>query len=151
MSMVDPDTRALDDATPAEATPITAEVSIESLAERVTLLEEAFRRFAGTRPELTVDVVGRVSGHGELVHPLAGFTVRMERAGSGGVALYVTAGYGELTRWRRPGLSAAGALRERFRVRLVDAFGWGESVFPDAESLAHALIGYMQYNLDAVA
>jgi hypothetical protein len=125
------------------------EPPIEALAERITSLEDAFRGYAAGAVDLAVEVVGHVSGSDALVHPAAGFTVRMERAG-GGVSLYITAGYGELTRWRGPGLTAAGALRERFRVDLLDAYSWGDTVFPSAEELVHALVGYMHYNLDTL-
>jgi hypothetical protein len=125
---------------------------IEELAVRITELEQAFRSYEQSVPGLTVDVVGRVSGNDELVHPIAGFTVRLEhgRPEKAGVSLYVSARYGELTRWRGPGQHAGGALRERFSVRLVDEFGWGESVFPTAAALAHDLVGYLQYNLDSL-
>jgi hypothetical protein len=135
---------------------------IEELAVRITRLERAFRRRASRLVGLSVDVVGCVPGSDDLVHPVAGFTVRLDppAEGSGasgasaadaGVSLYVNAEYGELTRWRAPGMPAAGALRERFRVSLFDEYGWGESSFPDADALAHDLIGYMLFNLDAVA
>jgi len=128
-----------------------AEAPIEELASRITDLENAFRRFAEEQPGLSVDIVGHVTGNDELVHPAAGFTVELEGSGAGGVSLYVTAGYGELTRWREPGRTAAGALREQFRVSLFDGFLWGDTTFPNAEALAHDLIGYMHYNLDSVA
>lgn len=119
----------------------------DPLTQRITELERAFRSFEKSNPGLSVEVVGRVAGQAELVHPVAGFHVRLEpRDGSGGVELYVSASYAELTRW-----ADAGALRERFNVQLTDGFGWGDSVFPDARGLAHDLLGYMQFNLDVAA
>ena len=121
-------------------------IDVES-AQRVTALEQAFRRLARGVPGMTIEVVGHMRGHRKLVHPVAGFHVRLEpRDGSGGVELYVSASYAELTRW-----ADAGALRERFNVQLTDGFGWGDSVFPDARGLAHDLLGYMQFNLDVAA
>jgi hypothetical protein len=29
-------------------------------------------------------------------------------------------------------------------------FGWGDSMFPSAQELAHDLFAYMQFNLDAI-
>ena len=119
----------------------------DPLTQRITELERAFRSFEKSNPGLSVEVVGRVAGQAELVHPVAGFHVRLEpRDGSGGVELYVSASYAELTRW-----ADAGAMRERFNVQLTDGFGWGDSVFPDARGLAHDLLGYMQFNLAVAA
>jgi hypothetical protein len=117
----------------------------DPLTQRINELESAFRDFERTIPGLRVEVVGRVAGQDNLVHPVAGFHVRLEEE-SGGVELYVSASYAELTRW-----ADAGALRERFNVQLTDGFGWGESLFPDAQGLAHDLLGYMQFNLDVAA
>jgi hypothetical protein len=125
------------------------EVPIEALAARITALRDAFRRCASRTEGLRVEVVGPVSGAEELVHPVAGFTARLERAAEGGVALYVSAAYAELTRWGAPSTRAAGARRERFRVRLDEKYGWGDADFPTAEELAQALIGYMHYKLEA--
>lgn len=116
----------------------------DPLTQRITELEQAFREFESTNPGMSVEVVGRVAGQDDLVHPVAGFHVRIEpRDGSGGVELYVSGSYAELTRW-----AEAGALRERFNVQLTDGFGWGESVYPTARGLAHDLLGYMQFHLD---
>jgi hypothetical protein len=121
-------------------------------AERITELERAFRRYSDTVPGLGVDVVGTVSGAETLVHPVAGFQVRLEPEHSPvGVALYVSSHYGELRRWTRcAGRDAEPARsRERFSVRLSEGFDWGESSFPTADGLAHDLLAYMQYNLDS--
>ena len=129
-------------------------MEIEDAAYRVTELERAFREFSERVPGLTVEVVGRVAGHEEMVHPVAGFQVHLERgSGNQGVRLYVSANYGELTRWRGrwAGGAGGGAVREKFEVRLEEEYGWGDSVFPTAEMLAHDLLGYMQFQLDAVA
>jgi hypothetical protein len=116
-------------------------------ARDVTKLAQAFRAFEGRLPGLSVDVVGHVAGSRALVHPVAGFHVRMSPEDGTGVSLYVSSQYGELVRWR-PG---AGALRERFDVSLDDAgYGWGGSVYPTAAELAHDLIAYMQFNLDSL-
>ncbi|HSJ15373.1 MAG TPA: hypothetical protein VK939_13210 [Longimicrobiales bacterium] len=122
-------------------------MNLDPLTQRITELERAFRDFEKTNPGLSVEVVGHVAGHDELVHPVAGFHVRLEPDdGGGGVELYVSASYAELTRW-----AGAGALREQFNVQLTDGFGWGDSVFPTAHGLAHDLLGYMQFNLDVAA
>ena len=119
----------------------------DPVAQRMTELAEAFRAFQATVPGLTVEVVGHLAGDQDVVHPVAGFHVRIpEEGGAGGVELYVSAHYAELTRW-----GDAGAVRERFIVLLEDAFEWGDSVFPDAAGLAHDLLAYMQFNLDALA
>lgn len=113
----------------------------------MTELEGAFRAYASTVPGLTVEVVGRVTSHEDLVHPVAGFHVRIPAAdGVGGVQLYVSANYAELTRW-----GDGGAIRERFKVQLQDEYAWGDSAYPDADALAHDLLAYMQFTLDAVA
>jgi hypothetical protein len=119
----------------------------EAEGVRMTELVEAFRGFAETVPGLEVEVVGSVAGDDELVHPVAGFHVLLPGEAETGVSLYVSAHYAELVRWR-PG---AGALRERFDVRLEEAgYGWGESTFPTAYELAHDLMAYMQFNVDAL-
>ncbi len=119
-------------------------------AERVTALEHAFRALAKDVPDMTVEVVGHVRGHRRLVHPVAGFTVRLQdRAAGAGAALYVSSAYGELTLWRDAD-GDGGALRERFNVRLGDSFVWGDSEYPDAEPLAADLLGYLQFNFDRV-
>jgi hypothetical protein len=125
-------------------------MEIEDAVYRVTELERAFREFSERVPGLAVDVVGRVAGHEEMVHPVAGFEVNLASSGGGpGVRLYVSESYGELTRWRSRW--GGGAVREKFTVNLQDGYGWGDSVFPTAELLAHDLLGYMQFQLDAVA
>ena len=119
----------------------------EQTAQRMTELAGAFRAFTERVPGLEVEVVGHVAGERELVHPVAGFHVRLETAdGIGGVELYVSVSYAELTRW-----GDAGAIRERFQVDLSEEFCWGESAFPTAEGLAHDLLAYMQFNLDVAA
>lgn len=118
----------------------------EQTAQRMTELADAFRAFQRSVPGLTVEVVGHVAGEAELVHPVAGFHVRLPgQEGVGGIQLYISASYAELIRW-----GDAGAIRERFNVQLSDEFGWGDSVFPHAEGLAHDLLAYLQFNLDVV-
>lgn len=119
-------------------------------AHRVTALERAFQTLARDVPGMSVDVVGHVRGQRRLVHPVAGFTVRLEDTASGaGAALYVSAAYGELTLWRDASRDGVGA-RERFTVRLSDGFVWGDSESPTAEPLAADLLGYLQFNMDRV-
>ena len=119
-------------------------------AHRVTALERAFRALAQQVPGMSVDVVGHVRGQRRLVHPVAGFTVRLDDAATGaGASLYVSAAYGELSLWRdgsRDGVSG----QERFNVRLNEGFVWGDSEYPDAAPLAADLLGYLQYNMDRV-
>jgi hypothetical protein len=113
----------------------------------MTELAQAFRAFEDRFPGLTVDVVGHVAGSSRMVHPIAGFHVLLEPAGGAGVSLYVSARYGELVRWK-PG---AGALRERFDVSFDEhGYGWGGSLYVTATELAHDLLAYLQYNLDAL-
>ncbi len=125
-------------------------------AERITELERAFRRYSDVVPGLGVDVVGTVTGQDSLVHPVAGFQVRLQPEHSPfGVALYVSSSYGELRRWVRgpagtEDAGPAGRLREEFDVRLGSGFGWGGSEFPSADGLAHDLLAYMQFNLDSL-
>lgn len=124
---------------------------VEPVAGRITELENAFRAYVGGVPGLSVHVVGHVSGNDALVHPVAGFEVRLVSADGGKVSLYVSSAYGELRRWHK-GEEEEGksrGIRELFRVRLADEFSWGDSVFPTAQGLAHDLLGYMQYCLDA--
>lgn len=119
-------------------------------AERITQLEKAFRRLSDVVPGLGVDVLGTVNGEDTLVHPVAGFQVRLQRADSPtGVSLYVSSSYGELRRWGRA-LRPNDATRERFRVSLSDGYGWGKSTFPNADGLAHDLLAYMQFNVDCL-
>jgi hypothetical protein len=114
-------------------------------ARRVTELAAAFRAYQATIPELKVEVVGRVTHDRALVHPVAGFHVKLtEPAGLGGAALYISSNYAELTRW-----GDSGAIRERFSVQLGEEFVWGESAYPTADDLAHDLLAYLQFNLDA--
>lgn len=126
-----------------------AERTVEVLAGRMTALEHAFRDFESMVPGLSVGVVGRVSGRDDLVHPVAGLEVRLQRPEGAAVSLYISANYGELTRWSE-GASVANALREHFSVRLDEGYEWGDSAFPDAAGLAHDLLGYLQYNLDTL-
>lgn len=127
-------------------------MQIEQLAERVTALERAFGEFTGNVPGLTVEVVGHVAGIEDLVHPMAGFLVHLQRArGESGVELYVTTTYGELTRWSAGGNGGPGAVRERFQVDLREDYAWGDTTFPTPDALASALLAYMQFNLDAIA
>jgi hypothetical protein len=114
---------------------------------QMTELVEAFRSFVEAVPGLEVEVVGHVAGDRDVVHPVAGFHVLLAGEAGTGVSLYVSSRYAELVRWR-PG---AGALRERFDVRLDGpGYGWGESTFPTAYELAHDLMAYMQFNVDAL-
>ncbi len=119
-------------------------------AHRVTALERAFRTLAQDVPGMSVDVVGHVRGQRRLVHPVAGFTVRLEDAASGaGASLYVSAAYGELSLWREGNGDGMGA-KERFNVRLSEGFVWGDSEYPEAPPLAADLLGYLQFNMDRV-
>jgi hypothetical protein len=123
------------------------DTGIDNATRQITELAHAFRIYASRLPGMSVDVVGHVAGNQQYVHPVAGFHVRLPGEHGIGLSLYVSSRYGELVRWR-PG---AGALRERFSVRIDDpGFGWGESQFPTADELAHDLIAYMQFNLDAL-
>lgn len=118
-----------------------------TLIGRITALAEVFRAYAERVPEISVNVVGTLSDRADLVHPVAGFEVKLTGSGGRSVSLYVSANYGEL---RRP-VHAGGqnrVLREAFQVRLSEGFGWGDSEYPDAERLAHDLLAYLQYHLD---
>lgn len=127
----------------------TADPEIERQAERITALERAFRQFKRKVPGLSTEVVGHVAGSRTLVHPVAGFQVRLQSPnGDAGVSLYVSWHYGELTTWRSGDGGAPGAVRERFRADLDEHFGWNESVYPTADELANDLLAYMQYNYD---
>ena len=98
------------------------------------------------------DLVGHMSTDRSLVHPVAGFQVKLQHDEDGaGVSLYISASYAELTRWPSPDDSQGGAMRERFNVRLAEGFKWGDSEFEDPTELAQELLGYMQFNLDAVS
>ncbi len=123
-------------------------MEIQAVASRITELEKAFQRLSGHVPGLQVEVVGHMSNDRSLVHPVAGFQVKLQHEGeNAGVLLYVSASYAELTRWPSDG----GALRERFNVRFSGGFVWGESSFDEADVLASELLGYMQFNLDTVS
>lgn len=116
-------------------------------AQQITELAQAFRGFSERVPGLVVEVVGHVAGNRRYVHPVAGFHVRLPVEGTTGVSLYVSSRYAELVRWR----DGAGALRERFDVSIDDpGYGWGGSTYPTAHELAHDLLAYMQFNLDAL-
>ncbi|MHB1168537.1 MAG: hypothetical protein ACYC28_04560 [Longimicrobiales bacterium] len=119
-------------------------------AHRVTALERAFRTLARDVPGMSVDVVGHVRGQRRLVHPVAGFTVRLDdAASSAGASLYVSAAYGELSLWRN-GSGEGVSAKEQFNVRLNEGFVWGDSEYPDATPLAADLLGYLQFNMDRV-
>jgi hypothetical protein len=123
-------------------------MDIQAVAGRMTELKRAFERLSGHVPDLQVEIVGHMSTNRALVHPVAGFQVKLQHEGeNAGVLLYVSASYAELTRWPADG----GALRERFNVRLSEGFVWGESSFDEADQLASELLGYMQFNLDTVS
>jgi len=129
-------------------------MDINQIAERITALERAFRKFTKNVPGFRVDVVGYMSGNANLVHPVAGFEIRLQPQNTGaGVSLYVSESYAELTRWSEAGheIHSGGAWRERFHVSFGDGYYWGESTFDSPDELAHELLGYMQFNLDAVS
>jgi hypothetical protein len=120
---------------------------VDTASRQITELAHAFREYTQNVPGLKVDVVGHLAGNQQFVHPVAGFHVRMNGDGGTGISLYVSSRYGELVRWRQ----GAGALRERFTVHIDEpGFGWGDSMFPSAQELAHDLFAYMQFNLDAI-
>lgn len=123
---------------------------IQRLSERMTFLASAFRGFSDRIPGLRVDVVGYMADSETLIHPVAGFEVRLQRESRGaGVSLYVSASYAELTRWSDMG---TGARRERFDVDFEEEdYQWGDSSFDEPGELAHELLGYMQFNLDEVS
>ena len=121
--------------------------AVDTASQQITELAQAFRSFSETVPGLKVDVVGHVAGSQQYVHPVAGFHVRVNGEAGSGISLYVSSRYGELVRWRQ----GSGALRERFSVHIDDpGFGWGDSTYPTAQELAHDLMAYMQFNLDAL-
>ncbi|HET9440427.1 MAG TPA: hypothetical protein VFO52_09660 [Longimicrobiales bacterium] len=126
---------------------------IDFLAERMTQLADAFREFCDTVPGLRVDVVGYMAGSDALVHPVAGFEVRLQRDSGAGVSLYISASYAELTSWtgKSAELKTGRAVRERFNVHFGEEFEWGGSAFEYADELANGLLGYMQFNLDAIS
>ena len=132
-------------------TPRTAK--IDRLSERMTQLADAFRDFCSSVPGLRVDIVGYMAGSDVLVHPVAGFEVRLQRESGAGVSLYISASYAELTSWtgKSSELKTGRAVRERFNVHFGDEFEWGGSAFEFADELASGLLGYMQFNLDAIS
>ena len=119
----------------------------------MTELSDAFRDFCNTVPGLRVDVVGYMAGSDTLVHPVAGFEVRLQRESGAGVSLYISASYAELTSWtgKSSELKTGRAVRERFNVNFGEEFEWGGSAFEFADELASGLLGYMQFNLDAIS
>jgi hypothetical protein len=127
---------------------------IQRLSERMTYLANAFRHFSARVPGLRVDVVGYMADSDTMIHPVAGFEVRLQREKAGaGVSLYISATYAELTSWTSKGteLRQGGALRERFDVDFEEEdYQWGDSAFEEPDELAHELLGYMQFNLDAL-
>ena len=127
-------------------------MDIQEVAGRVTELKQAFQQLSDSVPGLGVEVVGHMSTDRTLVHPVAGFQVKLQHDEDGaGVSLYISASYAELTRWPSPDEANGGAMRERFNVRLAEGFKWGDSEFEDPTELAQELLGYMQFNLDAVS
>jgi hypothetical protein len=102
---------------------------------------------------MRVDVVGYMADSTTQVHPVAGFEVRLQRDSGAGVSLYISASYAELTSWtgKSSELKTGRAVRERFNVHFGDEYEWGGSAFEFADELANALIGYMQFHLDAIA
>lgn len=119
----------------------------------MTELADAFRELSGGVPGLRVDVVGYMAGSRTQVHPVAGFEVRLQRGSGAGVSLYISASYAELTSWTDKGsdLKTGRAVRERFNVHFGEEFEWGGSAFEYADELANGLLGYMQFNLDAIS
>ena len=119
----------------------------DTATRQITQLAEAFREFTHRIPGLTVEVVGNVASDRQMVHPVAGFHVRLPGPNETGVDLYVSSRYAELVRW----IPGTGALRERFNVSIDEpGFGWGETKFETADGLAHDLVAYLQFNLDAL-
>jgi hypothetical protein len=131
----------------------TRTTKIDQLAVRMTGLADAFREFCDTVPGLRVDVVGYMAGSDTLVHPVAGFEVRLQRDTGAGVSLYISASYAELTSWtgKSTELKTGRAVRERFNVHFGEEYEWGGSAFEFADELASGLLGYMQFNLDAIS
>lgn len=116
-------------------------------AQQITELAHAFEAFRDRVPGLTVEIVGHVAGDSQYVHPVAGFHVHLPLDEGTGVSLYVSSRYAELVRWRE----GAGALREQFDVSIdPPGYGWGGSSYPTAHQLAHDLLAYLQFNLDAL-
>lgn len=124
---------------------------MESLFESASCMTELQRAFQAFTPEatgLSVEVVGHMLDDATLVHPVAGFEVRLVRP-DGTATLYVSASYGELEVRPADATFAETATRQSFSVRLAGEYQWGETVFPTPEELAAALLGYMQYQLDS--
>lgn len=119
----------------------------------MTSLADAFRDYCNSVPGLRVDIVGYMAGSNTLVHPVAGFEVRLQRETGAGVSLYISASYAELTSWtgNRAELKTGRAVRERFNVHFGEEFEWGGSAFEFPDELASGLLGYMQFNLDAIS
>jgi hypothetical protein len=119
----------------------------DTATRQITQLADAFREFTHRIPGLAVEVVGNVADDRRMVHPVAGFHVRLPGENETGVELYVSSRYAELVRW----IPGTGALRERFHVSIDDpGYEWGATKFTSAHELAHDLIAYLQFNLDAL-
>lgn len=125
--------------------------SIIESASCMTELQRAFQALAPDVPGLDVDIVGHLLDDATLVHPVAGFEVRLSRPGDGVVTLYVSSSYGELAVRPAEAVFPETAIRQSFSVHLSGEYRWGESVFPTPADLAAALLGYMQFQLDAVS
>lgn len=133
-------------------TPRTAQIDL--ISDRMTQLADAFRELAERVPGLRVDVVGYMAGSSTQIHPVAGFEVRLQRDDrDAGVSLYISASYAELTSWtgKRSELKTGRAVRERFNVKFGEEYEWGGSAFDFPDELANGLLGYMQFNLDAIS
>jgi hypothetical protein len=126
-------------------------MNIQEVAGRVTQLAQAFEQLSDSVPGLAVEIVGHMSNDPSLVHPVAGFQVKLQHEDGGpGVLLYISASYAELRRWPVEN-DGGGTVRERFNVRLSEGFLWGESTFEDPTVLAQEILGYMQFNLDVLS
>ena len=119
----------------------------------MTQLADAFRDLSESAPGLRVDVVGYMADSNTLIHPVAGFEVRLQRDNGAGVSLYISASYAELTSWtgKSNELKTGRAVRERFNVHFGEEYEWGGSAFEFPDELASGLLGYMQFNLDALS
>lgn len=119
----------------------------------MTQLADAFRDLTESAPGLRVDVVGYMADSNTLIHPVAGFEVRLQRDNGAGVSLYISASYAELTSWtgKSNELKTGRAVRERFNVHFGEEYEWGGSAFEFPDELASGLLGYMQFNLDALS
>lgn len=114
-------------------------------ASSITELQRAFTRLETDVPGLSVDVVGHPVHDDTVVHPVAGFEVRLTRDDSD-ARLYVSGLYAELT-LRQEGDERIA--RQAFAIKLDGTYEWEGTEFPDANELATALLGYVQYQLDA--